>query len=90
MVGVGPGGDPQAVKKFAETLCPYWHGIANRCEYPIHTGRLEVVNNKIRSSRGGFTASTQEKKRIKKEDIMPVAEAPPPIFKKSLLLQLAI
>jgi transposase len=37
-----------AVKKFAKTLCRYRYGILNHCEYPIHTGRLEAVNNKIK------------------------------------------
>jgi transposase len=37
-----------AVKKFAKTLCRYRYGILNHCEYPIHTGRLEGVNNKIK------------------------------------------
>jgi transposase len=37
-----------AVRKFAETLCRYRHGILNHCDYPIHTGKLEGVNNKIK------------------------------------------
>ncbi len=37
-----------AVKKFAKTLCRYRYGILNHCDYPIHTGRLEGVNNKIK------------------------------------------
>jgi len=37
-----------AVSKFAKTLCRYRYGILNHCEYPIHTGRLEGVNNKIK------------------------------------------
>lgn len=37
-----------AVKKFARTLERYRYGILNHCEYPIHTGRLEGVNNKIK------------------------------------------
>lgn len=37
-----------AVKKFAKTLERYRYGILNHCEYPIHTGRLEGVNNKIK------------------------------------------
>lgn len=36
-----------AVRKFAKTLDRYRYGILNHCEYPIHTGRLEGVNNKI-------------------------------------------
>jgi len=37
-----------AVKTFAKTLCRYRYGVLNQCEYPIHTGRLEGVNNKIK------------------------------------------
>jgi len=37
-----------AVKKFAKTLCRYRYGILNHCEFPIHTGKLEGVNNKIK------------------------------------------
>lgn len=37
-----------AVRKFAETLCHYRYGILNHCGYPIHTGKLEGVNNKIK------------------------------------------
>jgi len=37
-----------AVRKFATTLERYRYGILNHCEYPIHTGRLEGVNNKIK------------------------------------------
>ena len=36
------------VKKFAKTLCRYRYGILNHCEFPIHTGKLEGVNNKIK------------------------------------------
>ena len=37
-----------AVRKFARTLERYRYGILNHCDYPIHTGRLEGVNNKIK------------------------------------------
>lgn len=37
-----------AVTKFAKTLCRYRYGILNHCDYPIHTGKLEGVNNKIK------------------------------------------
>jgi len=37
-----------AVTKFAQTLCRYRYGILNHCDYPIHTGKLEGVNNKIK------------------------------------------
>jgi len=36
------------VKKFANTLCRYRYGILNHCDYPIHTRKLEGVNNKIK------------------------------------------
>ncbi|MBU1185813.1 MAG: ISL3 family transposase [Acidobacteria bacterium] len=37
-----------AVQKFADTLDRYSYGILNHCDYPIHTGKLEGVNNKIK------------------------------------------
>jgi len=40
--------DHPAVKKFAKTLQRYRFGILNHCDYPIHTGKLEGVNNKIK------------------------------------------
>jgi transposase len=33
---------------FAKTLVRYAYGIINHCKYPIHTGRLEGINNKIK------------------------------------------
>lgn len=33
---------------FAKTLTRYAYGIVNHCTYPIHTGRLEGINNKIK------------------------------------------
>jgi transposase len=36
------------VVKFAKMLCRYRYGILNHCDYPIHTGTLEGVNNKIK------------------------------------------
>jgi transposase len=36
------------VQKFADTLQRYSYGILNHCDYPIHTGKLEGVNNKIK------------------------------------------
>jgi len=38
----------RAVSKFAQTLERYRYGILNHCEYSIHTGKLEGVNNKIK------------------------------------------
>lgn len=40
------------VTKFARTLCRYRYGILNQCDYPIHTGRLEGVNDKIKVIKG--------------------------------------
>ena len=37
-----------SVQKFADTLEQYSYGILNHCDYPIHTGKLEGVNNKIK------------------------------------------
>ena len=37
-----------AVRKFAKTLDRYRYGILNHCEFPIHTGKSEGVNNKIK------------------------------------------
>lgn len=37
-----------AVTKFAKMLCRYRYGILNHCDYPIHNGMLEGVNNKIK------------------------------------------
>jgi len=36
------------VVKFSKMLCRYRYGIFNLCDYPIHTGTLEGVNNKIK------------------------------------------
>jgi transposase len=38
----------QSVNAFANTLDRYRYGILNHCKYPIHTGKLEGVNNKIK------------------------------------------
>ena len=40
--------DHPAVEKFVKTLQRYRFGILNHCDYPIHTGKLEGVNNKIK------------------------------------------
>ena len=37
-----------AVNDFANMLERHRDGILNHCEYPIHTGKLEGVNNKIK------------------------------------------
>lgn len=38
----------RAVTRFANMLDRYRYGILNHCDYPIHTGKLEGVNNKIK------------------------------------------
>ena len=38
----------QSVIAFANMLDRYRYGILNHCNYPIHTGKLEGVNNKIK------------------------------------------
>ena len=40
--------DNREVQKFADTLERYSYGILNHCDYHIHTGKLEGVNNKIK------------------------------------------
>lgn len=37
-----------AVRRFARRLARYGYGIVNHCDYPIHTGRVEGVNNTIK------------------------------------------
>jgi transposase len=37
-----------SVNAFARMLQRYRDGILNHCDYPIHTGKLEGVNNKIK------------------------------------------
>lgn len=37
-----------SVTSFAKTLERYRYGILSHCDYPIHTGKLEGVNNKIK------------------------------------------
>jgi transposase len=38
----------RALNKFAAMLERHRYGILNQCDYPIHTGLLEGVNNKIK------------------------------------------
>jgi transposase len=33
---------------FAKRLRPYWRGILSRVRWPMHTGQLEGINNKIK------------------------------------------
>jgi len=37
-----------SMKAFANMLDRYRYGILNHCDYPIHNGKLEGVNNKIK------------------------------------------
>jgi len=37
-----------SVNAFVKTLQRYRYGILNHCDHPIHTGKLEGVNNKIK------------------------------------------
>lgn len=36
------------LRKFAARLKPYWRGIAARLRWPVHTGQLECINNRIK------------------------------------------
>lgn len=38
----------RSVNTFVKMLQRYSYGIINHCDYPIHTGKLEGVNNKIK------------------------------------------
>lgn len=38
----------RAVISFAKTLKRYAYGIINHCKFPIHTSRMEGINNKIK------------------------------------------
>lgn len=37
-----------ALMQFAARLQPYWRGILSRVRWPMHTGQLEGINNKIK------------------------------------------
>src|SRR5690606_14021546 len=37
-----------ALMHFASVLKPYWRGILARVRWPMHTGQLEGINNKIK------------------------------------------
>jgi transposase len=37
-----------ALQNFAKTLSNYSYGLLNHCKYPINTGKLEGLNNKIK------------------------------------------
>jgi transposase len=36
------------LNKFIQMLERHRYGILNHCDYPIHTGKLEGINNKIK------------------------------------------
>ena len=38
----------RSVNTFVKMLDRHRYGIINHCDYPIHTGKLEGVNNKIK------------------------------------------
>jgi transposase len=38
----------ESLRKFATKLKPYWRGIAARLRWPMHTGQLEGINNRIK------------------------------------------
>jgi transposase len=40
--------DHPELTKFSKTLCRFRYGILNHCDHPIHNGKLEGVNNKIK------------------------------------------
>lgn len=40
--------DIPALIRFAKLLRPYWRGILSRVRWPMHTGTLEGINNKIK------------------------------------------
>ena len=38
----------EPLRRFAAKLKPYWRGIAARLRWPMHTGQLEGINNRIK------------------------------------------
>lgn len=36
------------LRKFAAKLKPYWRGVVSRLRWPMHTGQLEGINNRIK------------------------------------------
>jgi transposase len=38
----------EPLRKFAKKLKPYWRGIVARVRWPMHTGQLEGINNRIK------------------------------------------
>jgi transposase len=37
-----------ALQHFARSLKPYWRGIVSRVRWPMHTGQIEGINNRIK------------------------------------------
>ncbi|MED5493824.1 MAG: transposase, partial [Pseudomonadota bacterium] len=37
-----------ALQQFAKRLKGYWRGILSRVRWPMHTGQLEGINNRIK------------------------------------------
>jgi transposase len=40
--------DIEPLIRFANKLAPYWRGILARVRWPMHTGQLEGINNRIK------------------------------------------
>jgi transposase len=38
----------EPLTRFANKLAPYWRGILARVRWPMHTGQLEGINNRIK------------------------------------------
>ena len=38
----------EALQRFAQQLRPYWRGILSRVRWPMHTGQLEGINNRLK------------------------------------------
>ena len=38
----------EPLQRFARKLKPYWRGIVARVRWPMHTGQLDGINNRIK------------------------------------------
>lgn len=38
----------EPLMRFAKRLAPYWRGVLSRVRWPMHTGQLEGINNRIK------------------------------------------
>ncbi|WP_256108713.1 transposase, partial [Burkholderia ubonensis] len=38
----------EPLQRFANKLAAYWRGILSRVRWPMHTGQLEGINNRIK------------------------------------------